>query len=154
MLIFGCITAFMTAAYMTRAVWLTFFGEYRGEGHPHESPKVMTIPLWILAGMAVVTGFINIPAKLAPESFELRFEHYVEPTFAFPTVIHPEFSYAVAATSIFLALFGVFLGWRDTDPNAHVSSYGYDPLGRLRMQTMPVAPPVPTATTWAASCEP
>ena len=34
----------MTAAYMTRAIWLTFFGEYRGHGTPHESPRVMTVP--------------------------------------------------------------------------------------------------------------
>ncbi len=51
---------------MTRAVWLTFFGEYRGEGHPHESPKVMTIPLWILAGMAVVVGLHQPPGEAGP----------------------------------------------------------------------------------------
>jgi NADH:ubiquinone oxidoreductase subunit 5 (subunit L)/multisubunit Na+/H+ antiporter MnhA subunit len=39
----------MTAAYMTRCVYLTFFGEYRGHGHPHESERVITVPLVILA---------------------------------------------------------------------------------------------------------
>ena len=34
----------MTAAYMTRCVYLTFFGEYRGHGHPHESPPSITVP--------------------------------------------------------------------------------------------------------------
>ena len=48
-LVFGLLTAFMTAAYMMRAYWLTFYGEYQGHGHPHESPKVMTVPLIILA---------------------------------------------------------------------------------------------------------
>ena len=112
MLIFGCVAAFMTAAYMTRAVWMTFYGEYRGEGTPHESPKVMTVPLWILAGMACVAGFTNLPGALAPESIELRFEHYVEPTFAFPEVVHPEFSGLVAAASVVLAVSGIFLAWQ------------------------------------------
>ena len=40
------------AAYMTRCVYLTFFGEYRGHGHPHESPKAITVPLIVLAGSA------------------------------------------------------------------------------------------------------
>jgi NADH-quinone oxidoreductase subunit L len=112
MLILGCITAFLTAAYMTRAVWMTFYGEYRGEGHPHESPPVMTTPLWILAGMTVVVGFTNLPARLAPDGIELRFEHYVEPTFAFPEVVHPEFSGLVAVTSVALALAGITLAWQ------------------------------------------
>ena len=111
MLLFGFATALMTAAYMTRAWWMTFFGEYRGEGHPHESPKVITTPLWILAGMAVVVGFLNLPDALAPDGIALRFEHYVEPTFAFPEIIHPEFSPWVAAVSILLAVSGIALGW-------------------------------------------
>ncbi len=53
--------AFITAFYMTRTVWLTFFGTYKGHGHPHESPKLMTYPLIVLAGFAVVAGLINIP---------------------------------------------------------------------------------------------
>ncbi len=44
MLVFGLITAFLTAAYMGRAYCLTFWGEYRGHGTPHESPKVITVP--------------------------------------------------------------------------------------------------------------
>ena len=111
MLVFGLMTALMTAAYMTRAVWMTFFGEYRGEGTPHESPKVMTIPLWILAGMAVVAGFLNLPDALAPDGIALRFEHYVEPTFAFSAIEHPEFSYGLAFVSILLAVTGIGLAW-------------------------------------------
>ena len=45
----GCrraaVGALMTAFYMTRCVLLTFFGEYRGTAHPHESPASMTGPL-------------------------------------------------------------------------------------------------------------
>ena len=53
--------AFITAFYMTRAVWLTFFGTYKGHGEPHESPKIMTYPLIGLAVGAVVLGAMNIP---------------------------------------------------------------------------------------------
>ncbi len=112
MLVLGCMTAFMTAAYMTRAIWMTFFGEYRGEGTPHESPKVMTVPLWILAGAAVVVGFFNLPDKLAPDGIALRFEHYIEPTFAFPEIEHPEFSFLLAGFSILLAVSGIALAWQ------------------------------------------
>jgi NADH-quinone oxidoreductase subunit L len=111
MLIMGLLTACMTAAYMTRAVWMTFFGEYRGEGHPHESPKAITIPLWILAGAAVVVGFLNLPDRLAPDSIALRFEHYVQPTFAFPEIEAPEFSFAIAGASVLLALVAIALAW-------------------------------------------
>jgi NADH-quinone oxidoreductase subunit L len=85
----GVITALMTAAYSTRAVYLTFFGEYRGHAHPHESPKVITVPLVILATLAFVVTFANIPnfghAEPLP-GWALRFEHFVQPTFAFPPV--------------------------------------------------------------------
>ena len=74
--------AFMTAAYIFRALYMTFHGEYRGgeaqeahvaadehethdEGHggaPHESPRVMLIPMAILAVLAVVSWFINAPS--------------------------------------------------------------------------------------------
>ena len=46
---FGILTAFLTAFYMTRSLVMTFFGEYRGSHHPHESPLVVTIPISILA---------------------------------------------------------------------------------------------------------
>ena len=40
--VIGLVVAALTAFYMTRAVFLTFFGEYRGTAHPHESPRSMT----------------------------------------------------------------------------------------------------------------
>src|SRR5581483_8870633 len=53
--------AFMTAAYMGRCVFLTFHGEYRGHGHPHESPRSMTVPLVLLAIPSALIGLINVP---------------------------------------------------------------------------------------------
>jgi len=96
MLIFGLITAFLTAAYMGRAYWMTFWGKYRGHAHPHESPKVITVPLVILAACAVVLGFTNFPKSFfgfkLPGSVTTRFEHFVEPTFAFPPIQHAAFT--------------------------------------------------------------
>ena len=60
----GIITALLTAFYMTRVTWLTFEGKPRFDANTHtprESPSVMTIPLWILAGLAIVGGFLGLP---------------------------------------------------------------------------------------------
>ncbi|MFP5256137.1 MAG: NADH-quinone oxidoreductase subunit L, partial [Acidimicrobiia bacterium] len=59
--VLGLVGAFMTAAYMTRCVYLTFFGTYRGHGHPHESPPAITVPLVVLAVFSVGAGFLNAP---------------------------------------------------------------------------------------------
>jgi NADH-quinone oxidoreductase subunit L len=62
----GVITAGMTAFYVFRAVFMTFFGEYRGHAHPHESPPVMTLPLAALALLSLGGGFLHVPGWLAP----------------------------------------------------------------------------------------
>jgi NADH-quinone oxidoreductase subunit L len=60
-------TAGLTATYMGRLVWLTFFGENRSSKHVrehlHESPLVMTIPLMILAVLATFGGFLSFPGE-------------------------------------------------------------------------------------------
>jgi NADH-quinone oxidoreductase subunit L len=48
----GVFTAGLTAFYVFRALFLAFFGEYRGHHHPHESPASMTLPLVVLAILA------------------------------------------------------------------------------------------------------
>src|ERR671919_52243 len=55
------VTALLTAFYMSRAIWLTFGGAYRGQGHPRESPRIMTFPLVALAALAAVAGFFGAP---------------------------------------------------------------------------------------------
>ena len=75
----------MTAAYMTRCWYLTFWGEPRGhaadkEHPPHESGPRILVPLYILSGLAIVGGFANLPAlSWLPAEWTLRFEHYFEP---------------------------------------------------------------------------
>ncbi|MFM8711926.1 MAG: NADH-quinone oxidoreductase subunit L [Actinomycetota bacterium] len=82
----GMITALLTAYYMTRQVILVFFGEARwhdaagehgahGDFRPHESPKVMLIPLVVLSVLSVVGGGLQLPF-----SKDLHFlEHWLEP---------------------------------------------------------------------------
>ncbi|MBC8986273.1 NADH-quinone oxidoreductase subunit L [Pedobacter sp. N36a] len=64
----GVFTAFLTAFYMFRMLFLTFSGKYRGTHHAeekiHESPKSMTIPLIVLAVLSAVGGMIGIPEAL------------------------------------------------------------------------------------------
>jgi NADH-quinone oxidoreductase subunit L len=61
----GVFTAFLTAFYMTRLVLVAFFGQPRTPAaeHPHESPKVMTIPLVLLAIPSVIAGYAFVGIK-------------------------------------------------------------------------------------------
>ncbi|MFZ9795343.1 MAG: NADH-quinone oxidoreductase subunit L [Ilumatobacteraceae bacterium] len=82
----GMLAALLTAYYMTRQVIMVFFGEARwhdassehgahGDFRPHESPKVMLIPLMVLAVLSVVGGAMQLPF-----SKDLHFlEHWLEP---------------------------------------------------------------------------
>ena len=70
----------VTALYMFRAVFLTFFGKKRYTDetahHLHESPAVMTVPLIILAAGSVLAGVVGIPAVLGGPNW---FHHYLQP---------------------------------------------------------------------------
>jgi len=133
MLVMGMITAAMTAAYMTRVMYLTFFGEFRGghhddhghaaadahddhahHGDPHESGPRILWPLRILAGLAVVAGLMNLPKGFLglPSGVTLRFEHFVEPLSAtgyFPKISHadPSWSLAIFSTLVVASAVGV-----------------------------------------------
>src|SRR6476620_35449 len=85
-LVVGLVGAFLTAAYMTRCIYLTFFGEYRGHGHPHESEPLITVPLIILAFFSVVAELLNA----APLGIE-KFKEWVEPRVVCPELVHADF---------------------------------------------------------------
>ncbi|MEP6746783.1 MAG: NADH-quinone oxidoreductase subunit L [Bacteroidota bacterium] len=80
----GVLTAGMTAFYMFRLYATTFLGKFRGthdqEHHLHESPAAMTIPLVILAILAVVGGWIGIPDVFMKNGHWL--EQFLSPIFA------------------------------------------------------------------------
>jgi len=64
----GLFTALLTSFYMARLLFLTFFGDYRGDDADgiHESPLSMLAPLVLLAVGAAFAGLIDVPALLAP----------------------------------------------------------------------------------------
>ena len=88
----GVFTAFLTAFYMFRLWFQTFFGEFRGEaakghhghdehehhGNAHESGRLMLAPLVLLATLSVVGGWIGWPQSLGGSN---HFEHYLAPVF-------------------------------------------------------------------------
>ncbi|MDF7809802.1 NADH-quinone oxidoreductase subunit L [Hymenobacter sp. YC55] len=85
----GLFTAFLTAFYMFRLLFLTFFGEFRGteeqKHHLHESPASMTLPLIILAILAAVGGFMNAPLVLGRGYLA----DYLAPLFTYSQRLNP-----------------------------------------------------------------
>ena len=81
-------TALMTAFYMFRLMYLTFFSPSRMshdvEHHVHESPKSMTVPLVILAICSIGAGWLGWPHSLGGSD---RFEKFLEPVFAREAVV-------------------------------------------------------------------
>ena len=107
MLGMGLLTALLTAAYMGRAYLMTFWGTYRGEGTPHESPRAMTVPLVLLTVFAVGAGLLNFPFKVPVVPYHW-FESVVQPTFAFPSELEvASFNPIIALISVGLAVLGI-----------------------------------------------
>jgi NADH-quinone oxidoreductase subunit L len=98
----GLIGAFLTAAYMTRCVYLTFFGEFRGHGEPHESPPTLTVPLIVLAVASVGAGFLNAE----PLGIE-KFRDWFEAGVSLPALQHADFDTIKAVISVGIAVIGI-----------------------------------------------
>ena len=103
----GILGGLLTAFYMARVLYLVFAGEYRGAGHPHESPRSMAGPLVALAVPAALIGFVNLPFDVAHDvgfaAWTMFSMEYFE--------AHPiEFSPLVAAAATGLALLGLVIG--------------------------------------------
>lgn len=112
----GAITAGMTAFYMFRLLFLTFFGKSRVEEsvkpHIHESPKIMIIPLVILAILSIIGGYVGVPKSLGGGN---HFERFLSPVFGeAEKIIHHSASteYILMIISIAVALVGIFFAYR------------------------------------------
>ena len=135
------VTAAMTAFYMFRLIGMTFFGAYRGPawehggdggetpgdgGHddahawhgPHESSRLMTVPLVMLAVGAIAAGFFGIPAALWPNVNLI--EPFLEPSFTAGAAEHAAEAAHLSRTaelglmalSVLIAAGGIFVAYR------------------------------------------
>ncbi len=102
------ITVFMTAFYMFRVIFMTFGGEYRGgdpeaDGHPHESPSVMVMPMVVLAVLAVVSGLWNVTGDFGAFMGHGETHSFAEGFFGILTHSLPWISLILAGLGILLA---------------------------------------------------
>ena len=133
----GAAVAGMTAFYMFRLLFMTFYGQSRVdhhiESHIHESPRSMTVPLIVLAIGSVLAGYVGFPAWLGGTN---AFEHFLEPVFEpLPIQQAPpaEYSHAaeigMAAASVAIALIGFGLAYskyckRSWEEQREIRQYG------------------------------
>jgi NADH-quinone oxidoreductase subunit L len=132
----GLFTAGLTAFYMFRLWFKTFFGAQRFEEHAeahhghdshaghdghshgvHESPWIMLFPLVVLAILSVIGGWFGIPAALGGHN---EIEHFLDPVFSYPAVTELATSTApvshaleltLAGVSLATAAFGILVAW-------------------------------------------
>lgn len=130
----GALAAALTAFYMFRLIFMTFFNESRAskevQHHIHEAPKSMTVPLVILAVLSIVGGYIGVPASLGGSNLV---EHFLDPVMglgpdkllqgaggaafamhaAAETVMHPSFAveYGLMAITILIVFCGILAAY-------------------------------------------
>jgi NADH-quinone oxidoreductase subunit L len=103
---------------MFRLLYLTFYGKFRGpkatESHVHESPKVMTVPLIILAVLAVFGGYLGLPPSLGGSD---ALGHWLAPVISHAegaaevAEVHEDAGteYVIMLVSVIIALIGIYL---------------------------------------------
>jgi len=108
----GIVTAVLTAFYVTRALWMTFYGEPRDHhlyDHAHESPAVMTLPL---IALGVGTAVLGVVVGFPPEQGFI--DTFLHPVFAGEGAGHvPEIATLVtlAAVSVAAGIVGILVGY-------------------------------------------
>ena len=111
----GLMGAILTAFYMFRLIFLTFFGEERLEEHAkkhlHESPRVMTTPLLILAFFSVVAGYIGLPVVFGEKLnwFGQFLEPVIKPAPEAHLVAGTE--WGLILISVAVALLGIYIAY-------------------------------------------
>lgn len=110
--VIGSIASIMTAFYMFRLLYLTFFKNFRGtqeqKNHVHESPAAITVPLWILGILSVVGGVISLPGNS-------WLNDYLEPIIVNSANAHPHVlgttEYILMAIAVVGACIGLFIAY-------------------------------------------
>lgn len=115
--VLGMLAALMTAYYMFRLLFVTFFGEFRGtehqRAHLHESPALITTPLIVLAILSVIGGMIGIPEVLGG--------HHELEAFLKPLLVHTENGEHLSHQSelmlmgiaTLIAVVGIIIAWAE-----------------------------------------
>jgi len=108
----------MTAFYMFRLLFLTFWGEERMDDHTkhhiRESPKNVVYPLAVLAVLSAVGGFVGLPGWTGLSN---QFEHFLEPVLRLPEVASPAHhatgeELLFTALSVAISLAGIYMAYR------------------------------------------
>jgi NADH-quinone oxidoreductase subunit L len=127
----GAITAGLTAIYAFRSVFVPFWGQERDKklfSHAHESPRIMTVPLILLAIGAVFAGYLGLPR------FSL-FEKWLEPVFhakapaAAETLLRDPLEWVLLAVSALIAIGGAYAAYRMYVVNTGVPARVRERLG-------------------------
>ncbi len=105
------IAACMTAFYMFRCLYMTFYGEQKthakAKDHVHESPWVITLPLVVLAALAAVGGFLGIPHAIDFFHVGNKLDTFLAPVFRHSQELHNIAAHGTASTEISLMVFSV-----------------------------------------------
>lgn len=134
----GMITAFLTAFYMFRLTLTTFHGEFKlgqrfkeaigAEKYLHESPATMTIPLWTLAGLAAVGGFLGVPNFIV-ETFTGETAHInllhnwlYNISADYDLVLAKSIKWGIMSLSIAIAVAGTWVAFRMYNNNNQLES--------------------------------
>jgi len=118
----GIFAALLTAFYMFRLIFMTFYGPPRYDEHHvhvHESPKVMLAPLAILAVLSVIGGWFALPPYWGGKDY---FQGFLDPVFASSTALaarmHPAWSepphsleLTMTAIAVLIAFIGFLTAW-------------------------------------------
>lgn len=105
----GVVTAFMTAFYMFRLIFLTFYGKSRvpADHHPHESPPVMTIPMWILSFFAIFGGLVGLHTASG-----IPLENFLSSSLgSVPNALVEVSENLLLAISVLMGIGGILLAW-------------------------------------------
>jgi len=154
----GLFTALLTAFYSARSLFVPFFGKPRDKhlyDHAHESPALMTIPLWILAILSILGGLLNLPLVLT-------LEHWLVPAIGehVPPAAWIELTGIIL--SIVIAIFGVLIAYaryvanenwatRLTEPFKVFAPYAENKWYVDEFYNMAIITPILAVSTWFAN---